>query len=71
MEITTDYGAGSSGGPVLDKYGNLIGIVSATVPVGKDMKNSIGKDWYFQQMVIKQTIPVSALMSLCIAAQPE
>jgi serine protease Do len=64
MEITADYGAGSSGAPILDKYGNLIGIVSATVPVGKDIKNSLGNSWFFQQMVIKQAIPVKALLWL-------
>jgi S1-C subfamily serine protease len=33
MEITADYGVGSSGGPVLDKRGNLVGIISATLPL--------------------------------------
>jgi hypothetical protein len=64
MEITADYGAGSSGGPILDKYGNLIGIVCSTREVGKDAKNEEGKDIYFQQMVIKQAVPVKALMWL-------
>jgi len=44
MEITADYGGGSSGGPILDKYGNLIGIVCSTRAVGKDTKNEEGKD---------------------------
>jgi len=64
MELTADYGGGSSGGPILDKYGNLIGIVCSTRAVGKDTKNEEGKDMYLQQMVIKQTIPVKALLWL-------
>lgn len=69
MEITADYGAGSSGGPILDKYGNLIGIVCSTREVGKRAMNAEGNDIYFQQMVIKQAIPVSALMWLLPSRQ--
>ncbi len=33
MQITADYARGSSGGPVLDAYGNVVGMVSSTSPV--------------------------------------
>lgn len=61
MEITADYAKGSSGGPILDSYGNLIGMVSTTRSIyyeDKDQKNL--------QMVIKSTIPVSTMKRLVI-----
>jgi len=36
MQITADYARGSSGGPILDREGNLIGLVSSTSPVYYD-----------------------------------
>lgn len=36
MQITADYARGSSGGPILDREGNLIGLVSSTSPVFYD-----------------------------------
>lgn len=64
MEITADYGVGSSGGPVLDKRGNLVGIISATMPLGSMIKDDTGNVTGHQQMVIKDTLPVSALLEL-------
>ena len=56
MEITADYAVGSSGGPILDKYGNIIGIVSSTATIS----SAVGQT----QMVIKDAIPVKALREL-------
>jgi len=64
MEITADYGIGSSGGPILDQYGNLIGIVSSTIAVNSDPVNSIIPG--HQQMVIKDAVPVIAITELLI-----
>ncbi|MBS1602974.1 MAG: trypsin-like peptidase domain-containing protein [Bacteroidetes bacterium] len=64
MEITADYAAGSSGGPLLDKFGNVTGIVCSTRTVGEKAQTTAGTDMYFQQMVIKQAIPVQALIWL-------
>lgn len=53
MDITADYAAGSSGAPVVDAFGSLVGTVSSTRSIyynPKDQKNL--------QMVIKQTKPV-------------
>ena len=36
MQITADYARGSSGGPILDREGNLVGLVSSTSPVYYD-----------------------------------
>ncbi len=33
MQITADYARGSSGGPVLDAFGNAVGMVASTSPV--------------------------------------
>jgi S1-C subfamily serine protease len=33
MQITADFARGSSGGPILDPYGNAIGMVSSTSPI--------------------------------------
>jgi serine protease Do len=33
MQITADYARGSSGGPILDAYGNAVGMVASTSPV--------------------------------------
>lgn len=57
MEITADYGIGSSGGPILDKSGNLIGVVSSTTPI-------VHPEAHHQQMVVKDAIPVKALKAL-------
>lgn len=62
MEITADYGIGSSGGPILDQYANLIGIVSSTIAVNSGPVNAIISG--HQQMVIKDAIPVKAITEL-------
>lgn len=64
MEITADYGVGSSGGPVLDKYGNLAGVISSTIPFNVNLDTGAGQVIQYQQMVIRHTIPVNALTEL-------
>ncbi len=60
MEITADYGVGSSGGPIIDNRGNLAGIVSSTFSIYADPMN--GKNF---QMTIKKTVPIK-LIKACI-----
>ena len=52
-EITADYGGGASGGPILDEYGNLVGLVSSTVSIYSDQQNMRNF-----QMAYKQTVPI-------------
>jgi len=64
MEITADYAIGSSGGPILDRYGNLIGVVISTTPISYTGKDGMGNDISFIQMMVKETAPVKALTEL-------
>lgn len=58
MEISADFAEGSSGGPVMDDCGNLIGMVRATTTLFHDeaQRNP--------QMVRKTTVPVKVLRKL-------
>jgi S1-C subfamily serine protease len=60
MSISADYAVGSSGGPVLDDRGNLIGIISTTSTVYA----GAGTKRQHTQMIEKQTIPVASLRAL-------
>ena len=64
MEITAEYGAGSSGGPVLDKYGNLVGIIATTYTIylAQQEKGNVADRQ--PQMVVRGTVPVKALIGL-------
>lgn len=57
ISITADFGIGSSGGPVVNNYGQLVGVVSATsshYTKGSKKRGNL-------QMVIKEVVPVSVL----------
>lgn len=56
MEITADYAVGSSGAPILDKYGNIAGMVASTTGLYFDQEKKTSL-----QMVLKSTIPVSII----------
>lgn len=63
MQITADYAVGSSGGPIFDERGNLVGIVGSTAsiyPVPQSNNNF--------QMTIKKSIPVK-LIKECFEVQ--
>lgn len=64
MEITADYGIGSSGGPVLDKFGNLAGIISSTTTIFGGAADKDGQMVGQPQMVVRDTAPVKALADL-------
>lgn len=58
MEISADFAEGSSGGPVLDDCGNLVGMVRATTTIFHDEQNRN------TQMVRKTTVPIKVLKKL-------
>jgi S1-C subfamily serine protease len=60
MTITADFGLGSSGAPVLNEFGGVVGMVAATQPVHA---HEDAEDDY-TQMVVKQCVPVQALRAL-------
>lgn len=59
MQVTCDYSVGSSGGPIFDDRGNLVGMVSMTNSV-----YGLPNDPMTLQMVLRSTIPVSTIKSL-------
>ena len=64
MEITADYGIGSSGGPILDQYGNLTGMVSSTNAINFPQVDKEGHIIQQPQMVVKDAIPLKAILDL-------
>lgn len=58
MSVSADYATGSSGGPVMDICGNVVGTVANTrMFLHSDMNAGV-------QMVLKNTIPVESLWKL-------
>lgn len=58
MCISADYATGSSGGPVMDIYGNVVGTVSNTRMLLHSNRDA------GVQMVVKNTVPVESLWKL-------
>lgn len=63
MEVSADYAGGSSGGPIIDQFGNLVGVISATSTIYMNVTQSDGVKSH-PQMVIRPAIPVKALTDL-------
>ncbi len=64
MSITADFAGGSSGGPVLNKNGAVVGMVASTLTAyseTSECKNHPGPD---VQMVFKDCIPLPSLRSM-------
>jgi len=61
MTITADFAKGSSGSPVLDRTGAVVGIVRSTTPVYYEKKDGVGTKI---QMVMKYCIPSTSLLKL-------
>ncbi|MET6996315.1 S1 family peptidase [Chitinophaga defluvii] len=58
LSVSADYATGSSGGPVMDIYGNVVGTVANTrMFLHSDMNPGV-------QMVLKNIIPVESLWKL-------
>ena len=61
MTITADFAKGSSGSPVLDGTGAVVGIVRSTTPVYYEKKDGVDTKI---QMVMKYCIPSTSLLKL-------
>ena len=67
MAITADFGAGSSGGPILDRRGEVSGMVCSTTSVyWQDEKAKIND----LQMVFKHCVPVESIRRLIEPVKP-
>jgi S1-C subfamily serine protease len=69
MQITADYAKGSSGGPILDHNGNVVGLVSSTNSVYYD--EGKGGAPTNLQMVRHNCVPAQSIAALVQSGRPE
>lgn len=62
MSVTAEFADGSSGGPVLNSAGNVVGMVSSTQSISPSGKKENNTGAF--QMVIRNCLPVSAIRAL-------
>lgn len=68
LAITADYARGSSGSPVLNNDGAVIGVVAATSSIYYDKKDGVDRNL---QMVIKSCIPSGTIHKILGSVKPE
>ena len=72
MAVTADYAKGSSGGPIFNAAGEVVGMVSNTSSIytgegeNRTTKNPVGS----LQMVVKNCVPVEAIQNLFAPEAP-
>ena len=48
LAVTTDYGPGSSGGPILNEHGAVVGVACQAIPLfQKDHEKDVQMIWRF------------------------
>ncbi len=62
MTITADFGKGSSGAPVLDRKGVVVGMVASTRAVSAEPHG----DKSYAQMVLRHCVPVKSIRELIV-----
>lgn len=67
MAVTADFGAGSSGGPLLDARGSVTGMVCSTTSVYWEDAKGKAKEL---QMVFKHCVPAESIRRLVTAPAP-
>lgn len=67
MAVTADFGAGSSGGPLLDGHGSVTGMVCSTTSVYWEDAKGKNKEL---QMVFKHCVPTESIRRLVTAPAP-
>ncbi len=67
MSVTAEFARGSSGGPVLDDYGNVCGMVANTRSIYSGSKKKEDKGSF--QMCIKNCVPVDSIHKLIAEAK--
>ncbi|MEM9416180.1 MAG: trypsin-like peptidase domain-containing protein [Planctomycetota bacterium] len=66
MQITADYAKGSSGGPILNDQGQVVGMVTSTTSVYYNERNGRQEDL---QMVFNNCVPYESILDLFAGAE--
>lgn len=64
MSVTADFAKGSSGGPVLNADGAVVGMVSSTQSISYGQPDKQGNPKGPHQMVIRNCVPVAAIRAM-------